>query len=534
MTTQTDRRTILKNSAAFGAAMTVPMISGAAISFSASAADLTIGLAADIGSFDPHNRYLTTDIANHRHVFEPLVFQDERQQVVPGLSTSWKVVDDTTWEFQLRKGVKFHDGSDFTVEDVIATIKRVPKVQTTGGFSFFTSQIIGMQAVDSHTFRTKTKSAYPLMPMDLSQIFIVPKRIAESAQLQDFNSGKAAIGTGPYKLVSYAPGDRIIMEANPNHWAGKPAWDRLTFRIITNDAARVAALLAGDVDVIEKVPTTEFDSLEKNSNISIYQSVSNRVIFLYLDQRDQTPFVTDNAGKPFGKNPLGDRRVREAISKAINRKAIVEKVMENQAVAAGQVLPDGFFGVSPNLKPDGFDPEQAKKLLKEAGYKDGFKLTIHGPNDRYVNDAKIVEAIAQMLTRVGIISSVDTMPKSVFFKRASNLEFSVNLQGWGSTGEASSVLRALMVTHNNDTGMGTFNISRYSNPKLDELVATADVTVDDQKRAALLAEATEIGIHDYALIPLHYQLAVWATRKGLSYAARTDEFTLAMSVSRTK
>ena len=285
------------------------------------------------------------------------------------------------------------------------------------------------------------------------------------------------------------------------------------------------------MDIIEKVPPAEVDSLRENPDASVWESTSNRVIFLYVDMRDETPMVTDNDGNPLPKNPLQDIRVREAMSKAIDRNTIVEKVMENLAIPAGQILPPGFFGVSENLKPDAYDPERAKALLADAGYPNGFRLTIHGPNNRYVNDAKVVQAIAQMFARVGIRTEVDTMPKNVFFKRASNLDFSVNLQGWGSTGEASSVLRALIYTYDKETGMGTFNVGRYSNPDVDALVDQALVTVDDEERGDLLARATELAMADYALIVTHYQLAVWATGHGLKYLPRTDEMTIAIGVT---
>jgi peptide/nickel transport system substrate-binding protein len=229
--------------------------------------------------------------------------------------------------------------------------------------------------------------------------------------------------------------------------------------------------------------------------------------------------------------------VRRAISKAINRDLIVERVMEGVAIKAGQLLPEGFFGVSKNLEPEAYDPEGAKKLLAEAGFPDGFKLTIHGPNDRYINDAKIAEAVGQMLSRIGVDTEVVTMPRSVYFKRASRggpdgtPEFSFILVGWGSgTGEASSPLKSLLMTHNPDKGHGASNRGRYSNPEVDRLTEEALATVDDAKREAGLAKATEVAINDLGIIPLHYQVNVWAARKGLKYRARTDERTVATGV----
>jgi peptide/nickel transport system substrate-binding protein len=268
----------------------------------------------------------------------------------------------------------------------------------------------------------------------------------------------------------------------------------------------------------------------------VVETVSNRVIYLHLDSnRDRSPFVFDNDGKPLAKNPLKDRRVRLAISKAINRQAIVERVMEGAAIPAGQLLPDGFFGVSPNLKPERWDPEVAKKLLADAGYADGFKLTLHAPNDRYVNDEKVAQAVAQMLTRIGIKTDVQAMPQSVYFTRASKLEFSLMLLGWGAdTGEPSSPLKSLLATNDPAKGMGTANRGRYSNPTLDELLQEALATVDDEKRSGLLQQATEAGIKDVGIIPLHYEVTVWGMRSDLAFEGNTNQYTQAFDIHPVK
>ncbi|MEM6988665.1 MAG: ABC transporter substrate-binding protein, partial [Pseudomonadota bacterium] len=217
----------------------------------------------------------------------------------------------------------------------------------------------------------------------------------------------------------------------------------------------------------------------------------------------------------------------------------VDRVMEGIAIKAGQLLPDGFFGVSDKLEPVAYDPQGAKEMLAAAGYPDGFELTIHGPNDRYINDAKIAEAIGQMLTRIGIKTAVETMPRSVYFGRASRggpnktPEFSFILVGWGAgSGEASSPLKSLIATHTPDKGWGSSNRGRYSNADFDALLTTALSTVDDAKRQDLLAQATEMAIEDVAIIPTHYQVSTWGTRKGLKYVARTDEYTLAIGVEK--
>jgi peptide/nickel transport system substrate-binding protein len=365
------------------------------------------------------------------------------------------------------------------------------------------------------------------MPTDMAGLIVVSSNAAKDATTADFDSGKATIGTGPWKFVRFARGDRIELVRNDNYWADKAPWDKVTFRLITSDPSRIAALLAGDVQMIEVVPTADYAKLKANKDIAIFTTTSNRMIHLHLDSnRDRSPFITDKAGKPLEQNPLRDVRVRRAISKAINRNAIVDRVMDGLAIPAGQLMPEGFFGTSPNLKPEPFDLEGAKKLLTEAGYPEGFGLTLHGPNNRYVNDEQIVQAIAQMLSRVGIATRVETMPMSVYLSRANKYEFSAALLGWGvTTGEATHPLRALVATVTKEKGWGTFNWSRYSNSKADALLDQGLATIDNAKREKLLQQATELVINDYGIIPLHFQVNTWATRKPLSYEPRTDERT---------
>jgi peptide/nickel transport system substrate-binding protein len=430
--------------------------------------------------------------------------------------------------------VKFHDGTPFTADDVLFTFERAPNVEASpSSFALYTKGKT-LKKIDEYTIHIITEKPYPLMPNDVSTINIISKKHGTGAKTGDYNSGKAAIGTGPYKFSEWVPGDRLVLEKNPGYWGDKAQFDRVVYKPIKSYPARVAAMLAGDVDMIDVVPTADIPRLKKSPGLVLSQGVSNRVIYLHMDQyRDDSPFITGTSGK----NPLKDQRVRKAISKAINRPAIVEKVMEDVAIPAGQLLPEGFFGVSPKLKPEKYDPEGAKKLMADAGYPNGFGLTLHGPNDRYINDAKICQAIGQMLTRVGIDTKVETMPKSVYFRKASrggpgkSPAFSFILVGWGAgTGEASSPLKSLLHTYDKARGFGASNRGRYSNPEMDKLVEQALATVDDAKREKLLQRATEIAIEDLGIIPLHYQVNTWATRKGLAYTPRTDEYTLAMSV----
>lgn len=522
----------------------VTAVAMAALAGPAMAEDITIGVRTEPSSMDPYFHNLSPNNSMIGHVFARLVDFDSNQQLFPSLAESYKALDDTTWEFKLRPGLKFHDGSDLTVDDVIYSFERADGY--TGGNSSFRIYTKGktLKKIDDLTVQITTEGPYPLMPNDLTTVMIMSSEakgtgspdVNKGVEASDFNDGTAAIGAGPYKFVEWKKGDRLVLEKYEGY-VGPLAqpWDKVTFKFIPSEPARVAALLAGDVDMIDNVPTSDIATLEKNKDVALSAGVSNRIIYLHLDQfREKSPFVTDKEGNPLDKNPLKDPRVRKALSMMINRPAIVERVMEGVALPAGQLLPDGFFGRSPTLKPEKYDVAGAKKLLAEAGYPEGFGLTIHGPNDRYINDAKICEAIGQLLSAAGIPTKVVTMPKNVFFSRASkgadgDPEFSFVLVGWGSgTGEASSPLKSLLATFDPSKGWGASNRGRHSDPKVDALIAQALATVDDEKRGKLLAEATDISIgENQGIIPLHYQVNTWATRAGLKYSPRTDERTTA-------
>ncbi len=505
-----------------------------ALAFGAHAREVSIGLQAAITSIDPHYHNLSPNNGLLLHIFEPLIERDANMKLVPGLATSWRAIDDLTWEFQLRRNVKFHDGSPFTAEDVAFTLKRVPNVPNSpSSFATFTKPIVDVQIVDPYTIRFKTAEPHVLLPSDLASVMIVSKKHGEGATTDDYNSGKAAIGTGPYRFVEYVPNQRVVLAANPDYWGKKEPWDKATFKILTNPAARVAALLSGDVQLIETVPTSDIAKLSHDKRFTLADKVSNRVIYVHLNQSTDRspPYVTDKSGKPLDHNPFKDVRVRKALSIAINRDAIAQRIMEGKAVPAAQLLPDFFFGTSKKLRPPKYDPEGAKKLLAEAGYPNGFALTIFGPNNRYINDDKIAQAIAQFYSRIGLEAKVETMPSSVYFTRATKLEFGYMLLGWGTeSGEQGSSLRSLLATYDPAKGMGVTNRARYSNPRLDALIEEAMSTMDDRKREALIQQGAELAMGDYALIPIHYEVSTWGTTAGYRYTPRTDQYTLAMDL----
>jgi peptide/nickel transport system substrate-binding protein len=500
----------------------------------ARAQELTMAVGAPVTSLDPHYHQLSPNTAVAQMIFSGLTATDGHARIVPDLAESWRAVDATTWEFRLRPGVRFHNGSDFTAEDVAFTFQRVPNVPNSpSSYAIYTRPIREVQVVDAHTLRLKTALPYPLMPTDLASVMILDAETHAKATTEGFNAGPMAVGTGPFRMVSHRNGDRILFERNEGYFGAPPAWQRVTYRMITNDAARTAALLAGDVAFIDQVPTSDLAKLRGDARVALSEITGLRLIYLALDhaRREASPFVADNEGKPLPRNPLQDVRVRRALSMAIDRGAIVDRVMEGAAIPAGQFLPEGSFSYVPDLAPTPYDPEGAKRLLAEAGYPQGFRLTLHGPNDRYPNDARIIQAIGQMWSRAGLRTAVEAQPWTTFIARAGKQDFSIFLQGWGSSsGEGSNPLRNLAATPDREKGYGASNRGRYSNPEVDRLLGEAMQELDDAKREALLQAATRIVFEDVGILPLHIQKNVWAMRKGLAHDPRADELTRAQDI----
>jgi peptide/nickel transport system substrate-binding protein len=508
--------------------VSLALATGAVFVPHAGAQEFRLAMSSPPTSMDPHFYNLFPNLNVSDHIFETLVTMDEDSHVMPGLAQSWTMINNLTWEFKLRPGVKFHDGSDLTTEDIAWSMERPSTIiGSPGKFDVYTKAIINKKIVDATTIRFTTKEPYPLLLADLTSIYIVQKKATQGLSSDDFASGKGMVGTGPYKFVRFARDDRLELERNDAYWGKKPSWTKVTLRFIPNGATRIAALLAGDAQAIENVPTPDLARIRAEPSISMYTKVSHRMIYLYDDtSRDKTPFATDRDGKPLEKNPMEDVRVRHALSMAINREAIKDRVMEGLSEPTGNLVSSKLFGYNPALKTIKYDPDGAKKLLAEAGYPNGFGLTLHTPNNRYINDEKIAQTIAQMWSRIGVVTKVEGMPMAVYSARGSKREFSIGLLGWGAqTGEVSSPLRALAACDNPAKGMGVVNWLKYCNPKMDELLFKALNTVEDAPRLKLLQEASAIVVEDAGVIPLHHQVTTWATKKGIVYAPRTDERT---------
>src|SRR3954469_15279162 len=494
---------------------------------------LNIGIGGAVTSVDPHFYNASPNNSLAMHIFDRLVERDATAQPYPGLAESWRVVSETVWEFRLRSGVKWHDGRDFTSDDVAFTIRRAPNVPgSPGGFGGFVRAIERVEVVDPLTIRFHTAKPHPLLPTELASVAVISKHAGEGASTEDYNSGKAAIGTGPYRLTAYRPGDRSELARNEAYFRGAEPWARVNYRFIGNDGARTAALLAGDVDLIDQVPSTDLNRLKRDPKLTVSEVQGLRLIYLAADhsREKDVPFTSDNDGKPLAANPFNDVRVRRALSMSINRAALAERVMEGTAQPSGQWLPAGTFGYSPEVKPPAFDPEGAKALLAQAGYPQGFRMTLHSPNDRYPNDSKAAQAAAQMFSRIGIKTEVEAVPWASFSQRSNRQDYAIRLSGWGSvTGEASYALVNILGTFDREKRTGASNTGRYSNPQLDALTEHAAATIDDPKREVLLREAVKLAMDDVAIIPLFQLVNSWALRKGLTYNARMDERTTAMA-----
>ena len=517
-------KTLLMGAAA-AAALAVPM---------SGAQTLRMGVGAQITSTDPHFHNISPNNAFASMVFDNLLETDDRARLTAGLAESWRPVGEDVWEFRLRRGVRFHNGSDFTAEDVAFTLERIPQVvNSPGSFRTYTQAIRGVEIVDPHTIRFRTAGPAPLLPTDLALVPMLDRQTHQGATTEDFNAGRAAIGTGPYRMTMHRPGDRIELQRNDTYWGGRPAWQAVDYRMITNDAARTAALLAGDVDIIDQVPTTDAERLRRAPRIVMSEIDSMRFVYFFVDHmRDgPSPFITDNDGRPLDRNPMRDIRVRRALSLALDRAAIVSHVMEGAATATVQIMPPGAFGYVPDLEVPRADPEAARRLLAEAGYPNGFRLTLHGPNDRYPNDARISQAVGQMWTRIGIRTQVEVAPFASFIARASRQEFSAFLVSWdSSTGEPMAGLRSVAATYSRERGTGSVNRARYSNPAFDALLERAGRELDDGRREALLQQATRMLVEDVGIISTHLQKNVWAMRQGFAHTPRVDERTRAQDV----
>ncbi|WP_372619013.1 ABC transporter substrate-binding protein [Falsiroseomonas sp.] len=496
------------------------------------AQELRIGIELFPNSLDPHWHNFGGNKAFAPHLYEPLVALDTRQRPVAALATSWAAETPTSWRIILREGVRFHDGAALTAQDVAFTLRRAAAVPgSPSSFAVYLRQITAVETPDARTVILRTATPFPLMPVYLSQVPVI-SATRPDVTTADYDSGRAAIGTGPYRLAGWQRGERIDLARNEGYWGAAEPWARVTLRGITQPASRVAGLLAGDLDLIDAAPPQDLPRLTADPRVRVSSVVAPAVAGFHLDMTERVPpGIRAADGQPLPRNPLTDLRVRQALSMAINREAIVERVMGGQARVASQFMPPGAYGHAAALTPTPFEPDRARALLAEAGFPQGFQLTIHCQNNRFVNDAQICQAVAQMFTRIGVRTSVDAMPHTTHVARSRAREFSFWTGLWNvETGEPTSPLVTLIGTVDEARGRGQFNRGRYSNPAFDALLDRALAELDDAKREALLAEATTMAFRDVALVPVHHQMHLWAHRAAVRHTQRLDGYTRAMDI----
>ena len=503
----------------------------------AAADTLRIGMSGPITSLDPHFYNISQNIQAAFHVFDTLTARSPNGRVVPGLATRWTPLGDTVWELKLRPGVRWQDGQNFTADDVAFTLERAKQVPNSlGGFENLLRPIIATEIVDPLTVRLTTRAPVPNLPMDLTSVAIVSAHLGRTATTADYNSGRALVGTGPYRFVAFAPGDRLVLTRNDDWWGPKQPWDGVVIRMIPNIAARTAALLAGDVDIIDSPAAQDLPRLREDPHISVEAVPGSRIAYInpiYLPGEGAAPIAAKD-GTPLPATPLRDHRVRQALSLAINREAIAQHVLLGTGAATGQWLPPGAFSYDPTIPVPTFDPAAAKALLTEAGFPDGFRLTLATASDRTPYAVEVAQAVAQMWTRIGVQTAVDAVPYTIYSARAGHQQFQVYFGTLSiSSMEAGLLLRSLLMTPDAATGVGTYNWSRYSNPAVDALTAKALATVDDAARETLLVAAVHRVLADQAFLPLYEVQNIWAMRNGITYDARADELTLATGVHST-
>eukprot|EP01037_Dinobryon_pediforme_P010814 gene10814-10893_t len=480
-------------------------------------------------SIDPHFFNVLYEKALMLHLYDRLVEQTADTRLAPGLASGWKSISPTQWDFKLRSGVVWQDGVPFTADDVVFSFERVRDVpNSTGGFGSYVSAITKVEIVSADTLRLTTSAPAPTLPNDLANVAIVSRHAGAGATTEDYNTGKAAIGTGPYRLVSHQRGEAMELARNPSWFGPKPAFERVFLRAIPQAGARSAALLSGGVDLIDFPPVADLPRLRQGPATKVVSEIGTRTLFLSPDlSRDRSvPFLTDDAGQPLAVNPLRDRRVRVALSLAINRRTLSERVLDNTVVPQGQFLNPGMYSYVPEIDPPRFDPVAAKKILAEAGYPQGFRIVIHAETSK----SEIVQAIAQMWNRIGVKATVETVPATSFISRAAKQDFAVSLNSWASnSGEASNGLLKVFGTFGSTPGWGSANFGRYSNKALDAQIAAALATMDDGEREPMLQQAVLAAFADVGVIPLYQEINTWATSARITYRPRADGRTVAMS-----
>jgi peptide/nickel transport system substrate-binding protein len=492
---------------------------------------LTMGISAAPASVDPHFSYGTSGQTLSSQLFDTLFDLTPEVTLAPALATSWKPISERVWEIKLRPDVKFSDGTTLSADDVAFTIARAPKVPNApSSYAGAVRSIARVEVVDALTLHLHTPTPSPTLPIELQPLAIVSRHAGEGATTEDYNSGKAAIGTGPYKLVSFRPGDQAELVRNDSWWGPRPAWEHVVMKYMPNGGTRSAALLSGGVDLIDAPAPNDLETFRADQRLTIASLPGMRMVYVAPNQGAAVPAgITANDGKPLERNPLADVRVRQALSHAINRQALVDRVMLGTATPTGQFLPPGTFSYNNDVPVPSFDPDLAKRLLTEAGYPNGFRIAFPVAQNVRPTDPVAVQAIAQMWTRIGVQTSVEIMPLAPYMARGAKLDFAISYWGWGSPGHAGHPLVNVLGTDDRAKLTGSFNRQGNATPALDALTARALQTLDDGQRETLLRQAVAIAAEQAIVIPVYQLTNYWVTRKGVAYTATGYDYTRAVN-----
>jgi peptide/nickel transport system substrate-binding protein len=495
----------------------------------------------DAATQDPHAQDEGFTKSINALVYDRLMLRNKDMSLIPGLATSWKGAGPAKWVFQLRKGVRFHDGTPFTADDVVFSFERAAKSRQ---FRAYAGPAGTPRKVDDHTVEFTAAAANPLQVLYIAEVPIMSKSWSEkngAANAQDFASkevtfaSKNAMGTGPYKLVSYEPGLKTVHQKNPDWWGIKEGRfegnaDTIEYRPIANAGTRLAALKSGEIDFVLDPSVQDIAKLKEDKDFRVWEGDESRVITIALDQaRDELLFSDVK-----GKNPFKDRRVRQALYQGIDIQAIRSQVM--RGLSTPTAIP------TPNPKGEGipealekrlaYDVAAARALLAEAGYPNGFGFTLHCPNDRYVNDEKICVAIAAMWARIGLNVKVESMPKAQYFQRTPKKEFSACMQGWGDNNrDAMFTLRPLFHSLQVETGRGDTNYGNFRNAEVDELIQKAETEMDAARRQGYINDTIRALQREVNVIPLHRQVVPWVSRTNVSVVHRPDNWLWPLWVS---
>ncbi|WP_459870887.1 ABC transporter substrate-binding protein [Halomonas shantousis] len=494
-----------------GAAFSLPLAGMAQTASPDGDITLRVAYDADPVSLDIHEQLSGGMLQLSHLTHDPLVRWTKDFDFEPRLATDWERIDDTTMRFTLRDGVKFHSGNDFTAKDVVWTIERLKR---SPDYKAIFEPIESAEAIDAHTVEIKTQKPYPLLlnlatyifPMDsefYSGTTADGKDKSEIVKSGNSFASRNTSGTGPYTVTSRQQGVKVEFERFDDYWDTQSPGnvDHIVLTPISENATRVAALLSGDVDFIAPVPPNDLDRVRADKNADLVTMSGTRIITFQLNQNRVEAFK--------------DPRVRLAFNYAVNQEGIADRLMKGFATPAAQLSPEGYSGHNPELTPR-YDLEKAKQLMEEAGYADGFSITMMAPNNRYVNDAQIAQAVAAMLSRINVKVDLKTLPLAQYWDEFDDRAADMMMIGWHSdTEDSANFFEYLTECPNPETGAGQYNSANYCNPEVDAMVDEANTMIDREQRAELLQAVEKALYDDAAFMPLHWQDLAWAARKGI-------------------